>query len=89
MRLLGDVIRINAQRYPGKKALIMGDESLTYYELNEQVNRVANALRSLGIVPGDRIVILAPNCLEYVSIVYAVLKCGGICVPANFRYKAS
>jgi acyl-CoA synthetase (AMP-forming)/AMP-acid ligase II len=41
----------------------------------------------MGIDPGDRVGILAYNCIEYVIIYYAIAKCGGIVVPLNFRYK--
>jgi fatty-acyl-CoA synthase len=89
MQVLGDVVRLNAKRYPRKKALIFEGAFLTYYDLNERVNRVAQGLLALGVAPQDRVAILASNRLDYIVIVYAILKCGGICVPINFRYKAN
>jgi len=65
----------------------MGEDSLTYGQLNHQANQLAHGLLSRGIIQGDRIAVLAHNCLEAVVINYAVSKCGGIVVPANFRYK--
>ncbi len=87
MRVMGDVVRLNAKRHPDKKALILDDDFFTYQGLNELTNQAANGLLSLGLMPGDRVMILASNCIDYVAVVYAILKCGGICVPANFRYK--
>lgn len=87
MQVIGDIVRLNAKRYPEKKALIMGDESLTYGHLNRQSNQLAHGLLSLGVKPGDRVAILAFNCIECVTVQYAVAKCGGIVVPINFRYK--
>ena len=87
MRVIGDIARLNAKRNPNKKALIMGEDSLTYGQLNQMANQLAHGLLSKGVSPGDRIAVLAHNCLEAVVINYAVSKCGGIVVPANFRYK--
>jgi acyl-CoA synthetase (AMP-forming)/AMP-acid ligase II len=87
MRVLGDMLRLNAKRFPEKKALIMDESFLTYHQLNRQANQLAHALISLNVNPGDRVAILAYNCIEYVTIYYAALKCGAVVVPLNFRYK--
>ena len=87
MRVIGDIPRLNAKRYPSKKALVMGDEFFTYRELEQQVNQLAHGLLSLGVKPGDRVAVLAHNCLEFVVITYAAAKCGALLVPINFRYK--
>jgi fatty-acyl-CoA synthase len=87
MQVIGDIARLNAKRYPNKKALIKDDEYITYDQLNKQANQLAHGLLSMGIRPGDRVVILAFNCIECVVVQYAVVKCGGIVVPINFRYK--
>lgn len=87
MRVIGDVIRLNARRYPGKTAIIMDDRFMTYGQINRQVNQLARGLGALGIKPGDKVGILAFNCLEYPVIIYAIAKTGAIVVPINFRYK--
>jgi len=87
MQVIGDILRLNAKRYPDKEALIMDNDHLTFSQLNQQVNQLAHGLISLGVRPGDRVAILAYNCMEYMIIYYAVAKCGGVVVPLNFRYK--
>jgi fatty-acyl-CoA synthase len=87
MQRIGDIARLNAKRYPEKMALIMGDDFLTYRQLNQQANQLAYGLLSMGIRPGDRVAILALNCIECVMVQYAVAKCGSVLVPLNFRYK--
>ncbi len=87
MQVVGDIPRLNAKRYPDKKALIMDNNYLTFGQLNRQVNQVAHGLLSLGVKQGDRVAILAFNCLEYVVLYYGIAKCGGITVQVNFRYK--
>lgn len=87
MQVLGDIPRLNAKRYPDKKALIMDDNHLTFRQLNQQTNQLAHGLMSLGVGPGDKVGILSYNCIEFVVAYYAIAKCGGAVVPLNFRYK--
>ncbi len=87
MRCIGDIPRLNARRYPEKKAVIMGDEHLTFKRLNEASNKLAHGLISMGIQPGDTVAVMAENCLEFPVILYAAAKCGAIFVPINFRYE--
>lgn len=88
--LLGDIIRKQAQpqMHAAKTALIWGDRSWTYAELNSEVNRLANGLSGLGMVKGDRVAVLGRNCAEYVVIYFALAKLGAIMVPINFWYRA-
>jgi acyl-CoA synthetase (AMP-forming)/AMP-acid ligase II len=87
MYLIGDIVRLNARRYPDKKAVTMENRSLTFDELNRSANRLANGLLAMGLKPGDRVALMAYNCLEFPIINYAVAKSGGILVPVNFRFK--
>lgn len=59
--------------------------SLSYGELNERVNRLANALSARGIGRGDRIAILAENRSEYIELELAVAKLGVILACQNWR----
>src|SRR4030042_4885118 len=87
MQGIGDIARLNAKRYPDKVALIMENESLTHKQVNQQANQIANGLIFLGVKPGDRVAILAFNCIEYPIINFAVAKCGAVLVPVIFLYK--
>ncbi|MFO7773757.1 MAG: long-chain-fatty-acid--CoA ligase [Dehalococcoidia bacterium] len=87
MQVIGDIARLNAKRYPHKQALVMGNEHLTFGQLNEQANQLAHGLLSMSVEPGDRVTILSYNSMQYVVVSYAVAKCGAVMVPANFRYK--
>ncbi len=58
----------------------------TYRQLNERANRLANALRhTFGIRKGDRMAVLAKNCVEYLDALFATGKLGAILVPLNWR----
>jgi acyl-CoA synthetase (AMP-forming)/AMP-acid ligase II len=87
--LIGDIIRRAAMTtaWGDKTGVIIGDSEITFREVNEQANRLANALLDLGLQKGDRVGLLETNCIEYVIIYWAVAKAGGILVPVNYWYK--
>ena len=65
----------------GRDCLISPAERLTYAELAERVNRIANVLtRDLGIVPGNRVLLRGPNSPMMVAAYFAVIKAGGVVV---------
>ena len=64
-----------------RPCLISPAETLTYAQLHERVNRIANVLtRDLGLVPGGRVLLRAPNNPMMVAAYFAVIKAGGIAV---------
>jgi acyl-CoA synthetase (AMP-forming)/AMP-acid ligase II len=65
-----------------------GGRRLTFTDLNERSNRVANALRLLGVKKGDRVGLLLMNGAEFVETFFAVAKIGAVNVPLNFRLVA-
>ena len=52
--VIADMIRRSAYHYPDKPALIYGDKTLTYTELERECNRTANALTALGVQKSGR-----------------------------------
>jgi 2-aminobenzoate-CoA ligase len=65
----------------GRTCLVSPTETLTYAELHERINRIANVLtRDLGLVPGGRVLLRAPNNPMMVAAYFAVIKAGGIAV---------
>src|SRR3989304_468645 len=75
-----------AAREPDKTALIVQQregsfETITYSRLREQSNRLANALRALGIARGDRVAITLPQSTETAIAHLAIYKLGGIALP--------
>ncbi len=89
MNLAYECLEKNVARIPDRTAIIDGvtGETYTYTELNEKVNAMANALRSLGIQKGDRVAIYLPNIPEFVIAVMANSKIGAITVPFNIMFK--
>ncbi|NQU64924.1 MAG: AMP-binding protein [SAR324 cluster bacterium] len=62
--------------------------SLTYKELNRQINRYANTLREKGIRQGDHVAVMLPNCPDYPLTWLALAKLGAVTVPLNTAYQA-
>jgi acyl-CoA synthetase (AMP-forming)/AMP-acid ligase II len=81
--LLGDILRLNAMKFPDKTALVFKDTRLSYLELNRRVNHLANALLGIGVKKGDRLAVLADNCSQYVELYFAAAKDGMVIVPIN------
>jgi acyl-CoA synthetase (AMP-forming)/AMP-acid ligase II len=86
--LLGEVLRRQARYRGPRTAYVVGRHRVTYAQFNAMANRIAHALRALGVRRGDRVATLAQNRLEYPAIYFAVAKLGAIHVPVNFRYRA-
>lgn len=71
-----------------KLALAFEGTRLTYGQLNEKANKVANGLLDMGIKKGDRVAALMYNCHQFMEIYFALAKIGAIMVPLNFRLVA-
>jgi len=82
-RPLYRLLRSTARRYGSGPALQFGGRTLTYSQLDAEVNRLSNALRSLGVEKGTRVMIALPNCTQFVIAYYAILKAGGVVVSAS------
>jgi long-chain acyl-CoA synthetase len=70
----------------GDKILIGG--RLAYWQLHAQVDRCATALAALGVQKGDRVAIMLPNSLQFVTAFFAALRLGAIVVNVNPTYTA-
>ncbi len=76
-----------AKRYADKTAVAMGERRLSYAELDEAANRVANALVGMGITQGDHVALLLANSPEFVAVYFGVVKIGAIAVLLDPKYK--
>ncbi len=88
MPLINDFLEHSAERTPGKVALVCGQERLSYAQLDEMANRLANALRQRGVEPGDRVALFLPNSVELAVGIFATLKAGAVFVAINSTTKA-
>ena len=75
------------KRYGKKTMVAMGDSRLSYAQLDEASNKIANALIGMGVGRGDRVTMLISNSPEFAAIYFGVVKIGGIAVPLDTKYK--
>ncbi|HLK13139.1 MAG TPA: AMP-binding protein [Candidatus Binatia bacterium] len=86
--LLGDVLRRHARHRGTKIAYVIGPHRLTYAAFDALANRLAHALRGLGVAHGDRVATLASTRVEYPAIYFACARLGAVHVPLNVRWRA-
>ncbi|MFO7792817.1 MAG: AMP-binding protein [Candidatus Saliniplasma sp.] len=85
---IGKLLEEKAKEYPDKEAIIFNDQRITYKELNEKAERLANFLMNKGIGRGDKVSIWLPNLPEWVVAWFAVPKIGAVVVPTDPWYKS-
>ncbi len=78
-----DAIEKWVKRRPHRDALVDGDRTLTYQQMDELSNRVARWARAQGIERGEVVGLMMSNRLEYVCMWLGVLKMGGVCALIN------
>lgn len=86
---LGDTLTRTASRTPSAVAVVDGDRRFDYRTLNEEVNRVANALAAEGYSRGDALALMSGNSLEFLLVYYACAKLGVVCVPINLGWRSA
>ena len=80
---IGSLLPRHACYRPDHTAVVHKEHRLTFREFNGRVNRLANALLSLGVSKGDKIATILPNCLELLETYWAVAKIGAVVVPLS------
>lgn len=84
--VLGELLARQSRKFPDKLALVYNNTRLSYRELNERVNRLANYLKGRGVKHGDKVGILLFNGNEVLEAYFASYKLGAVAVPVNFRF---
>jgi acyl-CoA synthetase (AMP-forming)/AMP-acid ligase II len=82
------LVRRAATEYGDAAALSMDGRTVSYAELHDLVRRTAAVFHERGLEPGGRVVLWAPNSIDWVVAGLAVTYAGGTLVPANSRYTA-
>ncbi|AUC96332.1 MULTISPECIES: AMP-binding protein [Bradyrhizobium] len=85
LRSPGQMLSVHARLRPDDVGIRDLDRSLTFRQWNARACRLANALLALGLNKGDRVAVLAYNCIEWGEIYAATAKSGLVAVPVNFR----
>jgi fatty-acyl-CoA synthase len=78
-------LRYAEQQFPEKSAIVCGDHRFTYAQFTDRASRLANALRNMGLKPGDRVAFLSLNCHRLLEAYYGVVEAGAVLLPLNIR----
>lgn len=84
---LSQILTESAARYPDRTAIVLGDQRMSYAQLDAASNQVANLLIERGIEPGDKVALSSPNVPQFTIAYYGILKAGATVVPLNVLLK--
>lgn len=82
---LGYLFDVPLKIQPTAPAVLQGDVVLTFKELDERCNRIANALVSVGVRPGDRVALMFTNDYRFIESLLGTMRMGAVPVPLNIR----
>ncbi len=85
---LGDLLSVQAARYPDQTFLRLEDKRWSYAETEFQAAALAAGLRGLGLDRGDRLAVILPNIPAFAITIFAAARAGLILVPVNVRRDA-
>lgn len=86
---LCSTLHAHATKDPKKTALICGDATMSYQELDESSTRLALWFLDQGLQPGERVALHWSNSIEVVQLFFALFKAGLVAVAVNVRLKPS
>jgi len=73
---------------PDNEAIVFEGERITHRQMKDRAYRLANGLKSLGLIKGDRVAVLLRNCSEWFDIFFALASLGAVMVPVNFLLRS-
>ncbi|MBV8693518.1 MAG: AMP-binding protein, partial [Actinobacteria bacterium] len=82
---VADIARVHGAERPDSVAILFGDRRLTYGQLDERSNRVANALAAEGVQPQERVAFLDKNVPEFFEVVFGATKLNAVLCAVNWR----
>ena len=85
---LPQLLEQTAAKSPGATALIYFGTTISYEQLQDQVNRLAAGLQALGVAKGDRVALMMPNCPQFVISYFGALRAGAIVTATSSMYTA-
>ncbi len=83
---LFELFEQTVNKYPDNRAIIFGEESISYSELNEMANQIASMLRAKGVEADDRVAIFMPKCIMCYAAILGTMKAGACYIPLDPGY---
>lgn len=86
-RVLTNILEDKARTHENHVVFQFRDYPITFGELNERINKVANGFQKLGVKKGDKVAMMLPNCPEFLYTWFGLNKIGAVEVPINLALK--
>ena len=86
---VGQVLAKRLAKHRDAAFIIADDRNLTYGEADRESNRVANGIEALGIAPGEAVLAMMPNVVEFILVWLGLGKLGAVQVPVNTAYRGN
>lgn len=88
MLTIGEMVKRNGLNWPERDAFVDTRRRFSWAEFDARTDALGHALRGLGVRPGDRVAMLAADCIEVAELLVACAKIGAIRVGLNYRLAA-
>jgi acyl-CoA synthetase (AMP-forming)/AMP-acid ligase II len=85
---LAHFLRQSAKRYPNEMALVWGERTWTWAQMDARVEAMAAELTARGVGKGDRVLVQAKNSNQFLESMFVCFRLGAVWVPTNFRLTA-
>ena len=85
---IGESLPRNAQHFPDKRAIVDAQRTVTYRQLHERTNRLANYLLDRGVGKGDLVGLSCGSRAEHFEALFAIAKIGAVAIPFDFNWSA-
>src|ERR671924_1570556 len=85
---VANLVRETARRIGDKTALIFHDRTISYGDVDREIDRAAAGFAALGIKKGDRVAVLVHNIPHFVYAYQGLIRAGGVMIPLNTMYTA-
>jgi fatty-acyl-CoA synthase len=85
---LAHFLRQSAKRYPNEMALVWGERTWTWAQMDARVEAMAAELTARGVGKGDRVLVQAKNSNQFLESMFVCFQLGAVWVPTNFRLTA-
>src|SRR5947208_16708034 len=82
-----NAVRVTARRHAALEAIVDGEVRMTFAELESARIDAVRGMIALGVRPGTRVGLMAPNCARWIVAALGILGAGGVVVPLNTRFK--
>lgn len=80
---LAELFETQVKKNPQATAILFGDQSITYAQLNQKANQLAHYLRELGVKPDTPVAICMERSIELLIAIFGILKAGGAYIPLD------